>query len=50
MQRQIEKRSGGQEGEAVRPKGVAALLDSWEPLIEEFPQVADPPTAPEDFF
>jgi antitoxin VapB len=29
----------------VRPQGLAALLDSWEPLAEEFPEIADPPPA-----
>lgn len=36
--------------EPVRGKGLAALLDSWEPLAEDFPQIADPPPAPEDIF
>ena len=36
--------------EPVRRKGLAALLDSWEPLAEDFPQIADPPSAPEDVF
>ena len=36
--------------EPVRQKGLAALLDSWEPLTEEFPEVADPPPAPKDIF
>lgn len=36
--------------EPVRSKGLAALLDSWEPLAEEFPQIADPPPPPEDIF
>jgi antitoxin VapB len=36
--------------EPVRRKGLAALLDSWEPLTEEFPQIADPPPAPKDIF
>lgn len=36
--------------EPVRPKGLAALLDSWEPLTEEFPQIADQPPAAEDIF
>ena len=36
--------------EPVRGKGLAALLDSWEPLAEEFPEIADPPPAPEDIF
>ncbi|HUB48063.1 MAG TPA: AbrB/MazE/SpoVT family DNA-binding domain-containing protein [Acetobacteraceae bacterium] len=36
--------------EPVRRKGLAALLDSWEPLAEEFSQIADPPPAPKDVF
>lgn len=32
--------------EPVRKKGLAALLDSWEPLDEEFPEVDDQPPAP----
>jgi antitoxin VapB len=36
--------------EPVRSKGLAALLDSWEPLTEEIPEVADPPPAPKDIF
>ena len=36
--------------EPVRSKGLAALLDSWEPMTEEFPAVADPPPAPKDIF
>jgi antitoxin VapB len=34
----------------VRSKGLAALLDSWEPLSEEFSEIADPPPAPKDIF
>jgi len=36
--------------EPVRSKGLAALLDSWEPLGEEFPEIADPPPTPSDIF
>lgn len=36
--------------EPVRAKGLAALLDSWGPLAEEFPEIADPPPAPKDVF
>ena len=36
--------------EPVRTRGLAALLDSWEALTEEFPEVADPPPAPKDIF
>jgi antitoxin VapB len=36
--------------EPVRSRGLAALLDSWEPLGEEFPEIADPPPTPKDIF
>lgn len=36
--------------EPARRKGLVALLDSWEPLDEEFPEIADPLPAPEDIF
>jgi antitoxin VapB len=36
--------------EPVRSRGLTALLDSWEPLTEEFPEIADPPPAPKDIF
>ncbi len=36
--------------EPVRKRGLAALLDSWEPLDEEFPEIADPPPSPADIF
>ncbi len=36
--------------EPVRKKGLAALLDSWKPLDEEFPEIDDPPLAPKDIF
>ena len=36
--------------EPVRKRGLAALLDSWEPLDEDFPEIADPPPAPRDIF
>lgn len=36
--------------EPVRQKGLAALLESWEPLDEEFPEIDDPPPAPRDVF
>ncbi len=35
--------------EPVRRRGLAALLDSWEPLDEDFPETADPPP-PADIF
>jgi len=36
--------------EPVRKKGLAALLDSWEPLDEELPEIDDPPPATRDVF
>ncbi len=36
--------------EPVRKKGLAALLDSWEPLDNEFLEINDPPLAPKDIF
>lgn len=36
--------------EPVRRRGLAALLDSWEPLDEEFPEIEDAPPAPKDVF
>ena len=36
--------------EPIRKKGLAALLDSWEPLDEEFPEIDDPALVPEDIF
>lgn len=36
--------------EPVRKKGLAALLDSWKPLNEEFPEIDDPSLTPEDIF
>ena len=34
----------------LRKRGLAALLDSWEPLAEPFPEIKDPPIQPEDIF
>ncbi len=34
----------------VRKTGLAALLDCWATLDEEFPEIEDPPLAPNDFF
>lgn len=34
--------------EPVRRKGLLALLDSWEPLDEDFPVIGDSPPDPED--
>jgi antitoxin VapB len=36
--------------EPVHKHGLAALLDSWEPLDEEIPEIDDPPPAPKDIF
>jgi antitoxin VapB len=36
--------------EPVRAKSLSALLDSWDPLDEAFPEIADPPPAAKDFF
>jgi antitoxin VapB len=36
--------------EPVRREGLAALLDSWEPLTEEFPPISDRPPTPKDIF
>jgi len=34
--------------EPVRENTLVALLDSWQPLDESFPEINDPPVAPED--
>jgi antitoxin VapB len=36
--------------EPVRKRGLAALLDSWAPLDEAFPEIDDPPPRPKDIF
>ena len=36
--------------EPVRKKELGALLDSWEPMDEAFPDIDDPPLAPKDIF
>jgi antitoxin VapB len=36
--------------EPVRKKGLTALLDSWEPLGEEFPEMSDPLPIEKDIF
>ncbi len=36
--------------EPVRKKGLAALLDSWEPLDEAFPEIEDAPPESRDIF
>ncbi len=32
--------------EPARKRGLAALLDGWEPLDEDVPDISDPPPAP----
>lgn len=36
--------------EPVRKKGLLALLDSWEPLDEDFPEIEDEPPESKDIF
>jgi antitoxin VapB len=36
--------------EPVRTKGLAALLDSWEPFDETLPEIDDPPPAVKEIF
>jgi len=36
--------------EPVRKPGLAALLDSWDDIAEEFPEIEDRPPAPEEIF
>ncbi len=36
--------------EPTRKRGLAALLDSWEAIDEDFPEIEDPPPEPEDIF
>ena len=36
--------------EAVRKRGLAELLNSWEPLDEKLPEIKDFPLEPEDIF
>jgi antitoxin VapB len=36
--------------EAVRPKGLAALLDSWAPMDEALFDIPDAPLPPEEIF
>lgn len=33
-----------------RKRGLAALLDSWEPMAEDFPEIDDLPLSAEDIF
>ena len=34
----------------LRKRGLTALLDSWEPSGEDFPEIEDRPPEPEDPF
>ena len=34
----------------IRKRGLVALLDSWVPLTEDFPEIEDRPSQPEDVF
>ncbi len=36
--------------EPVRQRGLVALLDSWKPLMDDFPDIDDAPPAPRDIF
>ncbi len=36
--------------EPVHENGLAALLDSWEPLDAEFPEIEDPLPVPQSIF
>jgi antitoxin VapB len=36
--------------EPVRKRGLLALLKTMKPLAEPFPEIDDPPLAPEDIF
>lgn len=36
--------------EPIRRKGLTALLDSWEPMTEDFPEIEDRVPTPEDIF
>lgn len=36
--------------EPVRQRGLAALLNSWGPLDEEWPEIEDPPPVERDIF
>ena len=36
--------------EPIRKRGLAAFLDSLEPIDEDFPEIEDPPPEPEDIF
>ncbi len=36
--------------EPIRKRGLAALLDSWQPMEEDFPDIEDMPPEREDIF
>ncbi len=36
--------------EPAHGKSLSELLASWEPLVENFPEIQDPPAKPEDIF
>ena len=36
--------------EPIRKKGLSALLDTWEPMTEDFPDIGDPVPKAEDIF
>ncbi|MCI5221670.1 MAG: AbrB/MazE/SpoVT family DNA-binding domain-containing protein [Candidatus Electrothrix sp. AR4] len=46
----IRKEGGRLIIEPVIKTGLAALLASWKPLDEDFPEIDDPPVTPEDIF
>lgn len=46
----VRKEGGRLIIEAVPRNGLLALLAGWEPLDDEFPEILDPPPAPEDVF
>jgi len=46
----IRKEGGRLIIEPVIKTGLAALLASWKPLDEDFPEIDDTPVTPEDIF
>ena len=36
--------------EAAAKKSVLELLASWQPIADDFPEIPDPPTEPDDIF
>jgi len=46
----IRKEGGRLIIESVIKTGLAALLASWKPLDEDFPEIDDTPVTPEDIF